>query len=296
MALNGGFEYREQIAARDAGCTVLSHLSRKYRHSTRETWEERLRQGEIFLDDLPVNRDCPLKAGQRLSWRRPPWHEPEVPLFYKVLCRDEELLVVEKPSGLPTVPAGGYLDHTLLALVRKGHPQAVPVHRLGRGTSGIVLFALSPAARSSLSEAFRNRAVTKVYRALVRGNPTRDCFEVHVPIGPVFHPRLGTVHAACPGGREALSRVRILDRRDGESLVEVTIETGRPHQIRIHMAAFGHPLVGDPLYTHGGLPAGTGKALPGDAGYLLHAESLSLRHPATGSAVRFYCSPPPELL
>jgi 23S rRNA pseudouridine1911/1915/1917 synthase len=107
------------------------------------------------------------------------------------------------------------------------------------------------------------------------------------------HPALGMVHAAHPGGKPSLSRVRVLERRGEESLVEVTIETGRPHQIRIHMAACGHPLVGDPLYAPGG--GFLGDALPGDVGYHLHALRLALPHPRTGAPLEVTC-PPPALL
>jgi len=99
----------------------------------------------------------------------------------------------------------------------------------------------------------------------------------------------------CPGGKSARSRVRLLERRPDASLVEVTIETGRPHQIRIHLAAAGHPLVGDPLYADGGQVAASGAALPGDTGYWLHAERLALSHPATGRPCVIWCSPPPVL-
>ncbi len=296
MTLNGGYQYREQVRVDGAGVGLLIYLSRKYRHSSFDTWRERLERGEIFLDGTPVTCDCLLDSGQWLAWHRPPWDEPEVPLSYAVLHEDGDILAVDKPRGLPTVPAGGFLDHTLFTLVRKSYPEAVPLHRLGRGTSGIVLFARTSPARSILSRAFRDRAVLKVYRALVRGHPTEDRFEVDAPIGPVPHPHLGTVHAANPEGKGALSRVLVLDRREAHSLVEVTIETGRPHQIRIHMAVAGHPLVGDPLYAVGGGLRGQGTALPGDTGYRLHACRVSLPHPSTGKILCISSPPPPELL
>jgi 23S rRNA pseudouridine1911/1915/1917 synthase len=218
-----------------------------------------------------------------------------VPLDYAVLYLDKDLLAVAKPSGLPTIPGGGFLQHTLLYRVRQAFPEATPVHRLGRGTSGLLLFARSARARSSLARAMRMREVTKIYRALARGWPTRDRFTVETPIGPVPHPVLGSVHAASPGGKTASSCVRVLERRPQCSLLEVEIETGRPHQIRIHLAAAGHPLVGDPLYVSGGGIRWDGPGLPGDLGYWLHAERIRLRHPATGSFLDLSCTPPPQL-
>lgn len=295
MALNNGFEYREKIDGRRAGLIVLDYLSSTYLHSSKAQWRERLENGEVLLDDTVVGPDIVLKAGGRLTWRRPPWEEPAVPMDYAVVHLDQDVLVVAKPGGLPTLPGGGFLEHTLLALVRKPYPEAAPIHRLGRSTSGLVLFALTPGARSVLCEAMRRREVAKFYRALASGLPKAAVFSIAAAIGPVAHPRLGTVHAACPTGKPALSRVQVLERRENCSLVEVRIETGRPHQIRIHLAAVGHPLVGDPLYVSGGGIQGMESALPGDAGYHLHAERLLLCHPASGHPLDIRCPPPPEL-
>lgn len=295
MAFNEGFAYREQVDHRGGGLTVLAYLSQTYRHSSEEQWKKRIRSGEIALNGLEVQADAILKLGQVLVWRRPPWNEPETPLAYAVLHKDEDLLAVAKPGGLPTMPGGGFLEHTLLTLVRKRYPEAAPIHRLGRGTSGVVLFARTARARSALCSAMRRNAMTKVYLALASGVPLEANFSIETPIGPTPHPRLGTVHAASPAGKRAASRVRLVERRPDACLLEVTIETGRPHQVRIHLAAAGHPLVGDPLYTVGGGFRERGAALPGDCGYLLHAERLCLSHPATGSPLTISCCPPPGL-
>jgi 23S rRNA pseudouridine1911/1915/1917 synthase len=295
LAINSGFDYRERVDGVGTPITVLEYLSGRYLHSTESVWRDRLGSGQVFLDGLPACETDILRSGQELVWRRPPWDEPDVPLSYAVLREDEHLLGVAKPSGLPTIPAGGFFEHTLLARVRLIYPHATPVHRLGRGTSGVVLFALSGLARSALGALFRRGEVVKTYRALASGHPERNAFTVDVPIGPVPHPRVGTIHAACPAGKRALSRVRILERRSSCSLVEVQIETGRPHQIRIHLAAAGHPLIGDPLYAAGGCFKADGSALPGDIGYWLHAERLEFRHPVRREQIEISCFPPPQL-
>ncbi len=221
-----------------------------------------------------------------------------MPLAFALLHLDADLLAVAKPRGLPSIPNGGFLEHTLLRLVRARFPAVTPMHRLGRATSGLVLFARTREARRIVSAAWRDGKVHKVYRALASGVPMAAKFTVDVPIGLVDHPRLGRIHAAVPrgsdGGRTAVSHVRVLGERQGNALVEVTIPTGRPHQIRIHMAAAGHPLVGDPVYAAGGLPL-PDPGLPGDPGYRLHAHRLSLAHPATGARLDLECAPPPDL-
>jgi 23S rRNA pseudouridine1911/1915/1917 synthase len=136
--------------------------------------------------------------------------------------------------------------------------------------------------------------VKKTYRALGLGTTRAEAFVIDVPIGPVPHPVLGTVQAASEGGRPSHSVAIVLEQRHDQSLFSVDITTGRPHQIRIHMAWAGHPLVGDPLYeAGGGLKQHPG--LPGDGGYLLHAERLQFAHPATGERVTMTATPPPEL-
>jgi 23S rRNA pseudouridine1911/1915/1917 synthase len=295
LALNRGYEYRDRIADRWKGLSVLAYLSSRYRHSSEAAWKDRLDHGAVLLEGVAARSDTVLKTGDWLVWRRPPWDEPDVPLDYAVLYEDESILAVAKPSGLPMVPAGGFLEHTLLTLVRRRHEDAAPIHRLGRGTSGVVLFARTRQARSLLSADLRQNTMTKIYRALAKGNPAASPLTVTVPIGPVPHARLGTVHAASAEGKPARSVVRVLEQRPGACLVEVRIQTGRPHQIRVHLAAAGHPLVGDPLYTAGGLPADGGEALPGDIGYRLHAERLILRHPASGDLMDIWCSPPSDL-
>ena len=294
--LNGGFRYLEQIRSADAGQTVLAHLAIRYPLASEAEWLDRIDSGQVLLGDEPARRDDLLRAGQKLTWLRPPWIEPDVPLATAILYEDGDLLAVAKPSGLPTLPGGGeFLDHTLLALVRRRHPEASPMHRLGRGTSGIVLFAPTARARKPLQAAFQGAGTRKVYRTLCSGHPEPEAFEIRAPIGEAPYAPLGSLHAAQVGGRPSESRVTVLERRGDASLLDVEIFTGRPHQIRIHLAWAGYPLVGDPLYGPGGVPLPDTRALPGDPGYLLHAHLLELAHPRIGTWISLTCQPPPVL-
>ena len=291
--LNSGCTYREVIGGDQVGQSLANYLAARYTHTDFEAWCARITEGRVRLDGAAAHPGTTLVRGQVLTWARPPWVEPEAPLGCAVLFEDDTLVAVAKPSGLPTLPGGAFQDHTLLALVRRRHPEASPIHRLGRFTSGLVLFARTLQARDQLYGIFRDREVDKVYRALVSGVPATPAFAVEVPIGPVPHEGLGTIHAASATGRRAHSEVTVLARRGEDALVDVRITTGRPHQIRIHMAACGHPLVGDPLYGTGGQPVTA--ALPGDGGYLLHAHRLTFRHPVTGETLQLVCQPPEAL-
>ncbi len=291
---NGGYSYREHIGPDEEGRTVWEHLSSSRPHSSRETWEKRIELGEVRLDGRLAGKTDRLVRGQVLVWDRPPWIEPLAPLDFALLHEDPDLLAVAKPSGLPTLPGGGYLENTLLWRVRRVYPEASPLHRLGRGTSGLVLFSRNAKASRALARIWHD-GVRKTYLALVRGRVEEKSFAIDAPIGRVPHDVLGAVHAATARGRPSRSHVRVMERFEKETLVEVDIITGRPHQIRIHMAAAGYPLVDDPLYPPGGVPSPTSRALPGDCGYLLHSARLAFRHPRTRKALVIYCAPPPRL-
>ena len=285
--MNLGFSYRTEAQRADV---LLDWLCRAFTHSNRKVWSARIDAGEVEVNGVraPGVPAAPrIAAGDVVVWHRPGWEEDQVPLCWELVFEDDDVLVVDKPSGLPTLPAGGFLDHTLLALVRARYPDATPMHRLGRGTSGLVVFGRTAEARSRLQLAWRSGAVQKTYRARVEGVP-QAAFVVEAAIGRVAHPRLGTIWAANPEGKASVSRVRTVRVDPGGALVDVDIETGRPHQIRIHLAFAGHPLVGDPLFGIGGTPRSD--ALPGDLGYFLRAWRI-IFPTATGKSQQIEVSP-----
>jgi len=289
-ALNRGHRYRDRVQA--AAQSTVGYYAERYGHSDPSVWRERLAAGEIWCNGQQLRADAALAAGDQLIWHRPPWEEAAVPVLSQraVVFDDGDLLVLNKPSGLPVLPAGGFLEHTLLTQLQAWAPKARPVHRLGRFTSGLLVCARQRETRAQLSAQLRestaasavSRGCRKVYRALTEPLAADwRCGEsraITVPIGRRPHALLGQLWcAALPGDPSALesrSALTLLERRPEGCLVEVEIATGRPHQIRIHTAALGSPLLGDPLYLPGG--AARPEVLPGAGGYQLHAHRLRL--------------------
>ena len=332
-ASNHGHAYRDRVSSADlvAG-SVSGFYTSRYGHSSAQVWRQRLTAGEICRNGRQLRADAPLSAGDRLVWHRPPWQEAAVPVLPSPLFDDGDLVVFNKPRGLPVLPAGGFLEHTLLRQIerqvaagaldgRGGMPR--PVHRLGRFTSGLLLCARRAASRAWLSVLLREstaadglgqsattvassqRHCRKTYRALLQapmpGSPLcdlapGDSLEITTAIGRRSHPRLGALWCAAAGDPEALpasSRLTLLEPIAQSALVEVVIATGRPHQIRIHTAALGAPLLADPLFGPGGVAKGD--ALPGDGGYLLHAHRFRLPL-ADGRWLSLEAPLPPELV
>ncbi|CAN5400379.1 RluA family pseudouridine synthase [soil metagenome] len=302
--LNRGYPYTSIISTKHHGRSLLSHLASLYPHSTPQAWRHNLNNGEVTIDGIIANGNEALTTGQTLIWNRPPWIEPDAPQHFEVLFDDPHLIAVNKPSGLPTLPGGGFMENTLLRLVQKQFPNANPVHRLGRATTGIVLFAKTPQAASQLSADWNTPRIQKIYRALAQGTAQQDTYEILTPIGLVPHPLIGSVWAASPvgkpGGKPSKSVAKVIARtgtkdKPGTTTFEVSLHSGRPHQIRIHLASIGHPLVGDPLYGITGQPLEDLPGLPGDGGYLLHAQFLKFHHPITGELIHLEAPLPPEL-
>ena len=239
--------------------------------------------------------DCErvLAAGDRLVFDRAPWVEPEVPCDFEIVHEDADVLVVAKPAGLQVLPAGLFLERTLLNLVRGSSPERAgssPIHRLGRGTSGLVLFGRHAAACAALSAELRDFRVTKTYLTLAAGTTLPISSRARQRIGSRTHGPM-RIYCADPAGKEALTRLRVLarDQEAGRSLVAAQPITGRADQIRIHLAACGAPLVGDPLFGVGGVPKSD--ARPGEGGYFLHAAGLGFRHPADGRRLKLRSRP-----
>ena len=296
---NSGYIYRTRVDVAGAGRSVLAFHVSRFRHSDEAAWRESIALGRVLVNGHRVAAAEPLRAGDELEFHRPPWSEPEAPESFDVAFEDEHVLVVVKPAGLQVLPAGPFKARTLLELVRTSAPEraaAAPAHRLGRGTSGLIAFGKTARGRSSLARQFRELTLRKTYLAWVEGERLPDSFAARQPIARVAHGPL-QICVAAESGRVSLTRVRVLRRegmgereRDKErALVAAQPITGRPDQIRIHLAAAGAPIVGDPLFGPGGTPKSD--APPGAGGYLLHAAALSFALPANGARVKLRSLP-----
>ena len=290
--LNRGYAYTTIIGSKYHGQNLLSHLASLYPHSTPQAWQQRLNNGEVTLNGVIGTGSESVISGQTLVWNRRPWIEPDAPQQFEVLFDDPYLLAVNKPCGLPTLPGGGFMENTLLRLVQKHTPDANPVHRLGRATTGIVLFAKTRQAASNLFADWNTPRTQKIYRALAQNIAQHDAYEILTPLGLVPHPLIGSVWAANPNGKPSKSLAKVISRTLSTTTFEVSLNSGRPHQIRIHLASIGHPLVGDPLYGFTGQPLENLPGLPGDGGYFLHAQFLKFHHPITGKQINLEAALP----
>lgn len=207
---------------------------------------------------------------------------PDTPL--QILHADHEIVVVNKPAGLLSVPGKGPdLADCLLARVVEAFPTALLVHRLDRDTSGVMVFALSPHAQRHLGLQFERRQVRKSYLARVAGRlePAEGTVDLPLIVDWPNRPRQMVCHET---GRPAQTDWRVLRAGDDESRVRLMPKTGRSHQLRVHMLALGHPILGDPFYASG--------AARDHPRLMLHSEELRLRHPDGGRGMRFRAPAP----
>jgi 23S rRNA pseudouridine1911/1915/1917 synthase len=268
-----------------------------------------LRTQATLRGQPPAKPGALVAAGDEVVIRRPWGHEPEVPRQVRIVYADQALLCVDKPAGLPMHPTARYYHHTLTALLRRAFPgQPLQLaHRLDRETSGLLLVARGRDAGSALKRAFASRRVHKCYLALVRGTLADDDGRIDLPLrleGGSIRVRM----RVCAAGEEGLpsrTRYRVLRRLPGHTLLEAWPETGRQHQIRAHLAAIGHPLVGDKLY------GGNGRLfvayaehrltaeMRGELGlerHALHAHRITFPHPTRGVEMTLESSLPEDIV
>lgn len=265
---------------------------------SRSRLQRLIREGRVEVEGRPARPSQPVRAGSRIRVRVPPPEPAAVapqPIPLDVVYEDADLLVVVKPRGMVVHPAPGHPAGTLVnALLARcpdlagvgGVQRPGLVHRLDRDTTGLLVVAKTDRAHRDLTAQLRRRELERRYLALVRGVPPA-AGTVDAPVGRDPHRRVRM--AVVPDGRPARTHFRLLEAfRERYALLEVRLETGRTHQIRVHLAAIGHPVAGDPLY-------GGRRGELGLQGQALHAYRLALVHPRTGEHLCFEAPPPPDL-
>ena len=283
---------------------VLAELFPEFSRSRLAGW---IRTGDVLLDEREVRPRDPVRGGEQVSLRARLEEETraepqDIPL--QVLYEDDEVLVIDKPAGLVVHPGAGNPDGTLVNALLYRHPAlaSVPragvVHRLDKDTSGVMVVARTLQAQTALVAQLSARGVHRQYLAVATGALVAGG-TVDAPIDR--HPRDRVRMAVREDGREAVTHYRLRERFRAHTAVECRLETGRTHQIRVHMTHVRHPIVGDPLY--GGplkLPKGASEelvtALRGFRRQALHAETLEFAHPASGEPVRCSAPVPEDML
>lgn len=271
----------------DKALADLTELSRSQAN-------EAIKNGNIFVNGKAVKAKYSVKEGDLVTYDLP---EPEV-LEYEaedipldIVYEDDDVAVVNKPQGMVVHPSVGHTSGTLVNVLMyhihdlssiNGVVRPGIVHRIDKDTSGLLMIAKNDRAHQALAEELKDKKSLRKYLAIVHGNISNDRGVIEAPIGRSEKDR--KKQAVTAKGKPAVTHFKVLERFGNYTLVELTLETGRTHQIRVHMAYIGHPVAGDPLY-------GPRKTLKGN-GQFLHAQTLGFTHPTTGESLRFSVEPP----
>ncbi len=281
----------------DAGKRVDAWLASQVEGLTRSAAQRLLEEGRVLRDGRPLAKSCRLTGAEVLTVFLP---EPEpaaalpqdIPL--DVVYEDGDVIVVNKPKGLVVHPAPGHPNGTLVNALLYHCGESLSgvggtlrpgiVHRIDRDTSGLIIAAKNDFAHLRLAAQLQDHSLARTYECIAMGGFREDAGTVDAPIGR--HPAERKRMAVVPGGRPAVTHWQVLERFPGFTHLRCRLETGRTHQIRVHLSSIGHPILGDTVY-------GAKKPVPGLQGQCLHAAGLRFLHPRTGEAVELSC-PLPE--
>lgn len=291
------FEYL--VAEEQETTRVDVFLAKEHSELTRSHVQNLIEEGHVWVNGKNTKSNYRLRSGDRIVLEVPPPAEvaiiPQaIPL--DILYEDSQVIIINKPRGMVVHPAAGNYDGTMVnALLEhcedlsgiNGVMRPGIVHRIDKDTSGVIMVAKTDQAHFSLAQQIKDRTVTRRYIALVHGNLQEESGIINAPIGR--HPTDRKKMAVdVKNGREAITHFKVLERFSAYTMVEARLKTGRTHQIRVHMAYIGHPLVGDPKYG----PRNPHFDLDGQ---FLHARVLGFTHPVTGEYMEF-SAPLPQVL
>ena len=280
------------------GKRLDAYLADTLEELTRSAAANLIEAGAVLVDGKTAAKSLKISGGETVEVTLP---EPEpidaaaqdIPL--DVVYEDGDVIVVNKPSGMVVHPAPGHADGTLVNALLYHCGESLSgiggalrpgiVHRIDRDTSGLIIAAKNDAAHQSLTSQLSDHTLGRTYECIVTGNLREDAGIVDAPIAR--HPTDRKKMAVVSGGRNAVTHWEVIARYPGYTHVRCRLETGRTHQIRVHMAYLGHPILGDTVY-------GSKKEVPGLTGQCLHAVGLQFLHPRTGELVQLFCELPEE--
>lgn len=270
----------------EKGVRLDSYITKKLNDLSRANIQRLIEDGNILVNSAKQKISYKVNSGDKIEITIPEPKKIDLKpqdIKVEIVYEDNDIIVVNKPKGLVVHPAVGNPDGTLVNAIMNicknslsgigGEVRPGIVHRLDKDTTGLLIVAKNDKAHINLSEQIKNREVKKIYIALVRGNIPENEATINMPIGRSTKDRKKM--AVVKNGKEAVTHFKVIDRFKNYTLLEIKIDTGRTHQIRVHMAEIGYPVVGDMVYSNG-------KNEFGVEGQMLHAKSLDFKHPITG--------------
>lgn len=289
---------RLTVSPEDAGVRIDKYLAEQLPDITRSYLQKLLKDGSVQMNGKPVKASTKTAVGAVIALTIPEPEEPEIlpeniPL--DILYEDSDVILINKPKDMVVHPAAGHYTGTLVNALMyhcRGDLSGINgvlrpgiVHRIDKDTTGVLIVCKNDRAHNALAEQLKEHSITRKYRAIVCGNLKEDEGTVDAPLGrhPQDRKKMAIVRS---GGKRAVTHYRVLERFGNDTYIECQLETGRTHQIRVHMASLGHPLLGDEIY-------GRAKSPFKLEGQTLHAMVLGFIHPTTGEYMEFE-APLPE--
>lgn len=280
------------ISEQEAGIRLDKTLAGRFEELSRSYLQKLFKEGLILVNQRPVKGSFQPAVGDQVEFEPPPPKEPEVlpePIPLDILYEDEDVICINKPKGMVVHPAAGHTSQTLVnALLYHCHGSLSGingvlrpgiVHRIDMDTTGVLIACKNDQAHRIIAEQLKEHSITRKYRAIVWHNLKEDTGTIDAPLGR--NPKDRLKMAVTPeGGKRAITHYRVLERFGTFTYIECCLETGRTHQIRVHMASIGHPLLGDLLYGPKNNPFHTD-------GQALHAMVLGFHHPKDGRYLEF---------
>lgn len=288
-----------QVEEAKAGIRIDKFLAEAAEDVSRSYIQKLLKDGEVLVNGKTAKANYKVAAGDAVTLQLPELSEPDIKpedIPLSIVYEDADVILVDKPKGMVVHPSAGHYSGTLVnALMYHCRDQLSGingvlrpgiVHRIDMDTTGLLVVCKNDSAHNAIAEQLKVHSITRKYYAIVTGNLKEDTGTIHTLIGrhPTDRKKMST---QCRNGKDAVTHYRVLERFGNYTYIECTLETGRTHQIRVHMASIGHPLLGDEVY-------GSGRKTPFSLqGQTLHAGVLGFQHPRTGAYMEFQ-APLPE--